>query len=366
MTPAAVLAIIVNADTGQANAALAKTDAALKATAASADKSAAATEASWAKAGKGMSSVGSTMTKYITLPAVAAGAAAIKMSLDFNKSMTLVQTQAGASAKEVDKMSKSILAFAASGKTIFTPNELAQGLYAIESAGIRGAKALDTLKASSKLAIVGQTDLASTTKALVAAQKSGIQGTGDLNHEIATLNATVGSGQMHMQDLLSAMGTGFLGSAKTLGLSLTDVGGALAELTKQGVPAASAATRLKMTLTSMATIATRAASKTALAGIGIDANQLSNTLRQGGLLAALQQLQSHMKGLSDAAKTNILATAFGGSRSGGTIMQLLGNLKDLSGTLDNIKKHSTNIDFQKSFTKALGTNAALVGLRGVG
>src|SRR5436190_21715186 len=73
---------------------------------------------------------------------VAIGVASVKAAADFEHSMTLVQTQAGASAREVHKLSDAILNFAASGKTEFGPNELATALYSVESAGIHGAKAM--------------------------------------------------------------------------------------------------------------------------------------------------------------------------------------------------------------------------------
>ncbi len=346
-SPAAVLTIQVEANTAAAQAQLTKLEGELKAAGATAMTTGAKMNAagktagaSWTAAGKKMQTVGKSMTKYITLPAVAVGAAAVKLALDFDKSMTLIQTQAGASRKEVAKLHDEVLAFAASGKTQFSPNELAQALYSIESAGIHGAKAMDTLRASSQLATIGQADLASTTKALAAATKTGIDGSGNLKKAIGTLNATVGAGQMKMDDLVSAMGTGFLSSAAALGLNLQDVGASLAELTKQGVPAAAAATRLRMTFTSMATIATRQSASDAIKSIGLGVNELSTTLRQQGLIPSLQLLQDHLDGLSKAKQTNILATVFGGAKSGGTIMSLLNNLKDTNTTLGNIKQNA--------------------------
>src|SRR5574340_888680 len=61
----------------------------------------------------------------------------------------------------------------------------------------------------------------------------------------------VGSGNMRMQDLADSMGTGILGTAKTFGVSLQDVGAALATLTDAGVPAVDAATRLSHTFVMM-------------------------------------------------------------------------------------------------------------------
>jgi TP901 family phage tail tape measure protein len=340
--PAAVLGIDVIANITEAQAALAKVQAQLKATAVTSESSAAKSAAAWTAAGKKMETAGKAMTKFITVPAVAAGAVAVKLAMDFDKSMALIQTQAGASANEVKKLSKEVLDFAASGKTQFSPNDLAQALYSIESAGIHGAKAMDTLKASAKLATIGQSDLASTTKALAAAQKTGVKGSANLKNAIGTLNASVGQGQMHMDDLVSAMGTGFLSTAAQMGLSLKDVGGALAELTKQGMPATQSATRLRMTFSLMA--APTAAAAAALKGIGLQADDLANTMREQGLLPALQMLQDHLDGLSKTAQTQVLSAAFGGGRTSAAILALVNNTGDLDTILKNIKTHSGEVN----------------------
>lgn len=350
------LTIVITGTSTEAVAAIERVNTALGQTAVAskaATSSSAAMSARFKSQGAAIASAGKSMTKGLTLPIVAVGGAAIKMSVDFHKSMTLVQTQAGASEKEVRRMSKAILDFAASGKTDQGPKQLADGLYAIESAGIHGSKALRTLKASADLAMIGQSDLASTTKALVAAQKTGIKGSANLKREIGTLNATVGSGQMHMQDLMAAMGTGFLTSAKAVGLNLSDVGAALAELTKQGIPASAAATRLRMTFSLMAAPTTKA--KAALAGIGLGAADLARTMRSQGLVPALELLHKHLTNLSKIQQTQVLSEAFGGARSGTTIMALLGNLGDLDKTLGNIHKHSGEVN--KSLAAARATSA---------
>lgn len=277
------------------------------------------------------------------LAGAALGVAAVKSNIDFEHAMTIVQTQAGASRKEVEKLSDSILNFASSGHTEFTPKDLADALFRVSSAGIHGAKAMATLKASSDLATIGQADLEDTTKSLVAAQKTGIKGSENLKKAIGTLNATVGSGQLKLEDLVSAMGTGLLGPARAVGLTLTDVGGALAELTKQGQPAAASATRLRMTFLKMA--APTDSAKEALKGIGLGAETLATDMRKpDGLMVALEDLREHLDGLSQNEKVQVLTEAFGGAKSGSTIITLLKNLGDLDTTLGHIRKHSDEVN----------------------
>lgn len=305
--------------------------------------------ASMKKTGEGMKSTGSKMTAAFTVPLLLIGGLSIKAALDFNESMALIQTQAGASAHELAFLEKGVMKLAASGKTGFTDNELAEGLYAIRSAGITGSKALETLRTASDFAEVGQAGLAETTKALVSAQNSGIKGTTDLHKEIGTLNATIGAGQMHMGELNSAIGTGFLGTAKALGINLTEVGGALSFLTREGTPASAAATRLRMAFSLIANPTEKA--QDALKGIGLSQTDLALKMRgPNGVVEGLKILNKHLgenydmsTKLGKVGATQLLAEAFGGAKSGGTILQLLGNMKSLEQTTSAVKNNTGQI-----------------------
>ena len=54
--------------------------------------------------GSKMQSVGKSMTAKLTLPLVAAGAAATKMAFDFDKSMGQIESLVGVAGDEVKKM----------------------------------------------------------------------------------------------------------------------------------------------------------------------------------------------------------------------------------------------------------------------
>ena len=75
------------------------------------------------------------------LSALAVGgaiAASVKAAADFQASMLLVQTQAGATAQEVADMSPKILALA--GQVAQAPEALATSLYHVESTGLRARR----------------------------------------------------------------------------------------------------------------------------------------------------------------------------------------------------------------------------------
>jgi len=280
----------------------------------------------------------------------AIGVSAIKSASDFQASMTLVQTQAGASAAEVTKMSAAALALA---PTVgMGPDQLAAGLYHIESAGLRGAKALEVLKIAAEGAKVGNADLESVTNALIAEVNSGVGGVKNMSQAMGVLNAIVGSGNMRMADLTDAMSTGVLSAAKTFGVSIQSVGAAIADMTNQGIPAVDAATKLNSALRLMAA-PTKAAAKE-LATIGLSSTSLAKDLRSpGGILAAVTDLQAHMTkaGLTATQQAALLANAFGGKQSLG-ILTLVGSLGKLGTIQAQVTKGAGTFDAAWKATEA--------------
>jgi TP901 family phage tail tape measure protein len=269
----------------------------------------------------GLKDVGAKMTQAITLPVIAIGAAAIKMGTDFQSNMELVRTQAGASQQEVDTLTKSVLELAKHSAQ--GPNELAQGLYHLESLGLRGADAMKALSTASQMASLGNANLEATTSALGAALVTGIKGTENMSTAAGILDATIGNGNMRMEELVAALSSGILPAAKNFGLTLTDVGAALATLTDNGMRADEAATRLRMTFSLIAAPTQKA--QGALAEIGLGADELAKKMRSGGLVSAIDDLKSHLEksGKSATEQARVLSDAFGGGRSSAAIMTLV-------------------------------------------
>ena len=122
------------------------------------------------------------------------------------------------------------------------PTELSAALYHLKSVGMDNVHAMDALTQAEKLASVGGSNLEATTNAVAGAYKSGISGAQNFKQAVGTLNSIIGAGNLRMEDLNSALGTGFLVTAKTFGISLSSVGSALAFMTSRGIPAVKAAT----------------------------------------------------------------------------------------------------------------------------
>lgn len=302
-------------------------------------------------AGSRVAKTGHTITHKIGLPLAALGVVAGKMALDFNSSMLKVSTQAGGTAREVHKLSHEILTLSEKGRFAQGPQELSEALFHIRSVGISGAKALETLKAASDLATVGGADLEATTNALVGTMQTGIKGSGNMREAIGLLNATIGVSNVKMEDLNGAIGTGFLARAKSVGLTMRDAGAAFGELTSQSVPATAAATRLSMTFSLLANPTTKAVG--VLKEIGLNSESLAKKFRQpDGLVSALELLQEHMTGLTKIEQSQLLSAAFGGAKSGGTIIQLLGKTDDLNKKFKEIGENAGTFNDKLKETNA--------------
>ncbi len=288
----------------------------------------------------------------ISAAVVGVGAYSTKAAADFEQSMELLQTQTGATSQEVKNMTSAVLNMSAGVGT--NANVLAQGLYHIESAGVRGTQALDLLKIAAEGAKVGNADLESVSNALVASIVSGVGGIKDASQAMGVLNAIVGAGNMRMQDLTDAMSTGILPSARAFGLSIQDVGAALATMTDSGVPAQDAATRLRMTF-SMLGAPTKAAAKE-LKSIGLTSTQLADDMRNKGLSSALEDLKTHLEkaGLTASQQAEVISRAFGGGRQSSALLTLLQNLDrmDTKFTAISTGTNSFGAQWQKASQEA--------------
>lgn len=255
-------------------------------------------------ASRRMSGVAGLASKAFKGTAVAAAAFAYestKMAINFDKQMAMVHTQAGATQAETDRLGKSILQMSATGMYAQGPTELAMGLFHLKSIGLPAARALDALKVAAQGAAVGNASLEDTTTALGSAWLVNMKGAGSLYHTMALLNATVGAGNMRMQQLVESLGTGVLPAAKLAGLGITDVMGALATLTDEGWQGSSAMAQFATSLHFITDPGKKAT--TALATLGLSATSLANTMRSQGLPAALQLLKSRLDALHDPTRS---------------------------------------------------------------
>ncbi len=303
---------------------------------------AAGTAAGFAEAGKRMSSLGKTLTHKVTLPGLVIGGFAVKSALDYTEKIKLLQIQAGATSREAEHIGKSIKDFVGSGQSIAGPRKVADAMFLIESSGLRGAKAMEVMKAAEDGAMVGSAQLTTVTEALTSAVNTKIKGVKNASDAMGYLNAIVGQGKMRMEDLAGTFGTGVYAAAKLTGLGIADVGAALDIFTRRGVPAQEAGTRMKLMLFNMFS-PTQKATK-ALKELGIEHDDLAKMMRgPKGLPGSIEYIAKKMQTLAKKEGDplhgkQLIVQAFGGARSGATILQLIQAYKELKEARDAVEK----------------------------
>ena len=240
--------------------------------------------------GSKMQGVGKTLSTRLTLPLVAAGAAATKMAFDFNKSMTQIESLVGVAGDEVKKMGDTAKRMALdTGKSA---NEAAEALFFITSAGLRGEEAMGVLESSLKAAAVGLgetktiADLSTSALNAYGAENLSASGATDI------LTAAVREGKLEASQLAGAMG-GVIPIASNMGVRFDEVAAAMAAMSRTGTNAAEGATQLNAILASLKKPTTDA--EQAFASMGMSTESVQKSLREDGLLATLEMLQGGLK-----------------------------------------------------------------------
>ena len=285
--------------------------------------------------GQRATKAGKTLSKNLTLPMALAGAAAVKSAVGFESSMTKIQSLVGLSADAVDGFTQDVKGLA--GETARAPKELADAMFFVTSAGLRGAEATDVLAASAKAAAVGLGDTA--TIADLATSALNAYGSDVISATQATdvMVAAVREGKLEADELAGSMGR-VLPVASSMGVSFNEVGAAFASMSRTGTNANEAATQLRSIMVSILKPTKQA--EDALTGMGLSSEGLRKQMREEGLLSTLQTLAVEFDGNADAA-----AQVFGNVRAlvgvmdlmganAETTAQIFGNMADVTGTLD--------------------------------
>jgi len=267
------------------------------------------------------------------------------MAGDFQEKMTLLVTGAGESKDQINTVSQGILDMAP--KVATSTDQMANGMYMIESAGYHGADGLGVLQSAAEGAKVGNSDLGTTADALTTILTDYHIPAANAADVTSKLVATVASGKTHMEDLASSM-SHILPFSAGLGVSLNDTMGAMATMTGQGINADQAATYLKFTMMALANETPKGAQ--ALKDVGLSSKQVAEDLKSKGLHGTLDEIVEAIgtkfpKG--SAEYTAALADIVGGTRGMASALALTG---------DNAEKYTQNIEHISEAHAAAGNS----------
>lgn len=266
------------------------------------------------------------------------GVQASKASTSFNASMMQLYTQANMPRKQIQGLTKDVQNLA----TVVgqTPQNLSTGLFNIVSSGVHNsAKAMSILKTTGMMAGIGGDTVTSASDSLMSLFNTHLKGGGSPQQLAAYIEAAIGSGKVHMDQINGSMTTGILPMLKRTGTDLPSFLASMAALTREGVPAQQFASRMRLTMTSV--MSPTAMALKAFQQLGLKPGELAGDLSQPGhILTMLQDLQTHAAALPGGARgamaNNLIAQIFGKSRGMGNIAGLLDTLPQMQGIYSDV------------------------------
>lgn len=294
---------------------------------------------------KNLQTLGSNMTKYMTIPLGLVGGAAFKMSKDFESAMEHITGLVGESQQQVDQWSSDILEF---GPALARgPKELADALYFVTSSGIKGAAAMDVVTESAKAASAGLGETQQIADLVTSAMNAYKSSNLSASKTLDILTAAVREGKGEASAFAGVMGEVIPIAAK-MNVSFDQVAAAMSAMTLTGTNASESATYMRQILTSLLDPAKQ--SEEALKGMGTSSEELRKTISEQGLLAGLTKLNT----LTGKYGEEIMAKVFPNVRALTGVLSLMGDR--LEGNAEIFKKVANSSgDMEKAFQSASQT-----------
>ena len=272
--------------------------------------------------------------KVASIALVGAGAVATKMALDYEDAFTKIDAVSNASTKQIGQWKDQVLGLA--GATAQAPQELADALYFLASAGLKANQIMPTLEASAKASAAGLGETADiarlTANALNAYQASGLKAA----QVTDVLVAAVREGTANPDEFADAMGR-ILPVASKAGISFDQIAASLATVSNIGLDVNEGVTAMRGVLSALLAPGTQAA--TALKDIGLSADAVRESLAEDGLLATLNLLD-------EAANGNI-----------DTLRKIIPNIRAMTGAFGLTEQEASKVD--KIFRSVAGSTGAL-------
>lgn len=254
--------------------------------------------------GSGLESVGSTLSKTVTLPIIGIGTAAVKASSDFEQAMSKVKAISGATAGDMELLNEKAIEMGA--KTKFSAKESADAFTYMAMAGWDTKAMLDGIDGIMNLAAADGLDLATTSDIVTDAITAFGLAAEDSAHFADVLAVASSSSNTNVQ-MLGESFKYVAPVAGSLGYSVEDTAVALGLMANAGVKASQAGTSLRGALTRMVKPTESAAIW--MEKLGIEVTNSDGSMKS--LDEVMRILRSSMSGLTDEQKAQAVATIFG-------------------------------------------------------
>lgn len=229
--------------------------------------------------------LGRNLTLGVTLPLAGIATAASRMALTFDESLTKINTLVGVSKSEIQGMRSEVMKIA--GATAQAPNELADALFTVTSAGLRGKEAMQVLEMAAKGSASGLGETKTVAQALTGIMQSYAKSGMTASQATDILTATVRAGNLEASELAPVLGR-VTGIASQLGIGFDEVGASIATFTRLGVNSAEAVTGLSGIMNGL--VKPTDQTRDALATLNMSMDGLRESIKEKGLAATLVDL----------------------------------------------------------------------------
>ena len=308
------------------------------------------------KIGNQLTRTGRVLTRGITIPVAAAGAASIKMALDFETSIQRVGALTEANRGQVKKWSDQILTLGP--KLGEAPNDFAQALYFVASSGAKVSQVMPITTAAVKASAAGMGDAQIVAQILTSAVNA--YGASNLSAKAAAdqLTEAIKVGKAEPEALAASLGR-VIPLAENMGVTFAETAASVSTLTNTGLSAAEATTAIRAVLTTLVKPAQQTTDQYKKMGISVD--YLRKSIKDKGLNATLVDLKNRIGDNKDA-----LGKLFPNVRALTGFLALTGkNAAQVARNVDLVT-HSTGVA-NKAFKRAAESDAfkfrkALAGL----
>lgn len=277
------------------------------------------------KFGKKSTEIGKDLSKKVTLPILGIGAAATKIGMDFEQSMSKVEAMSGATSDEMERLEKA--ARDAGAATSKSAKDAADGLSYMALAGWDVESSITGLMPVLRLSEAGNIDLARASSLVTDSMSAmGIE-VEDLGHYLDVVAQAARSSNTDIDQMAEAyIKVG--GTLRGLNVDLDESALALGFLANAGIKGAEAGTGLNAVMLNLTAPTGRA--KEALEALGYSAFDSEGNFK--GLETVLLDLQEATKGM-DEEQRNMTLSMIGGKEHVKTLNALMNGLDDSYETL---------------------------------
>lgn len=248
--------------------------------------------------------VGSTLTKGVTVPLLGIATAAVTTSIGFEAQMSRVKAISGATGEDFTKLEGQAKDLGAT--TAFSAKQAAEGMENLASAGFDTNQIMSAMPGLLDLAASDNLDLASAADIAASTLNGFALEAGEAAHVADVLAKAAADTNAGIADTGEAMKY-IAPVASAMGISLEEVTAAIGLLSNAGIKGGQSGTVLRSSLSSLAKPSKQAAEL--MEEMGFNAYDSSGKMLS--LKDIIKNLSKSMEGMTEEQKQNAIVTIFG-------------------------------------------------------